>query len=173
MEISNDISLRPRFVLLLEGTSDDILNAFQTAKKNQNEIQVTCVDDHVFLKFPRAKQELFTPQLQLELIPQDSEPHQLHGLVGPSPALWTMFMFFHFVIAVCFLAFGVWLYTNIRTQQTIAIPIFLMLLMVLFWFGLYAIGRIGRRSGLGETQTLINFLQNTLKSSGIRYKLKT
>ncbi|WP_455170164.1 GTP-binding protein [Aegicerativicinus sediminis] len=172
MDISNEIALRPRFVMDLYAEPKAILNAFELAKTNQSDLIVTRLDDHVFIKFIRVKREMFTPQLQLELISQDEQPHQMHALMGPSPGLWTLFMFLHFVIAILFMTFGIWLYSNIRTHEPIAIPIFFMLLMVFLWFGLYFLGRFGRRSSSKESHALINFLENILKSHNIRYNIK-
>ena len=68
MAISNEIVLRPRFKIQLEKDNQSALELFEKAKEEQNEFIVTRVDDHVFIKFPKAKQHFWSPQLHKHLI---------------------------------------------------------------------------------------------------------
>ena len=162
MLISNDIVLRPRFKIEIPRGNASILQTFEQRKTSQSDYIVSRVDDHVFIKFPREKRHFWSPQLHLEINEIDKDSSLLYGLFGPNPTVWTLFMFLHFVVAVLCLAFGIWAYTNWTLNNGFAIQLSLMLLMVVLWFALYFIGRIGRDSSKDDMLQLKNFMIETL-----------
>ena len=164
MPTTNDIVLRPRFKIELENNNETILKAFEAAKTIESEFIITRLDDHVFIKFPKHKQHFWSPQLHLEINKVDEKSALLHGLFGPNPTVWTMFMFFHFMVAGFFFAFGIWAYTNWSLKSSYAIQVSLMLLMVIIWIALYFAGSIGKASSKGEMHSLNDFMNNVLKS---------
>jgi hypothetical protein len=54
-----------------------------------------------------------------------------------------------------------------------SIPLGLMLLMVLLWFGLYAFGRAGRSKGKPQMQELHDFMMSKVKQSPHRPNTST
>ena len=91
----------------------------------------------------------------------------LHGLFGPNPTVWTMFMFLHFFVAGLFIAFGIWTYSNWTLENPFGLQLGLMLLMVAAWFGLYLAGRFGKHKGKDEMHQLYDFMNITLKANNI------
>lgn len=164
MPTSNDIVLRPRFKIELKKNNETVLNAFENSKTSQSEFIITRLDDHVFIKFPKHKQHFWSPQLHLEINEVDKNSSLLHGLFGPNPTVWTMFIFFHFIVAAFFIAFGIWAYTNWTLNSSYAIQISLMILMVIIWFVLYFAGSIGKASSKNEIHSLNNFMNKILKT---------
>lgn len=164
MSVPNEINLRPRFRIRLDCSNQKILEAFQTAGSCTSEFVVTRVDDHVFIKIPQADQHFWTPQLDLEVVQFEEGHCTLHGLFGPKPTVWTMFMFFHFVVAGLFTGFGIWAYTRASLDEPYIVQVFLMGLMVLVWFVLYLAGRIGKATGRDQMLLLYNFMKSTLAS---------
>lgn len=164
MPTSNDIVLRPRFKIELKKNNETVLNAFENSKTSQSEFIITRLDDHVFIKFPKHKQHFWSPQLHLEINKVDKNSSLLHGLFGPNPTVWTMFIFFHFIVAAFFIAFGIWAYTNWTLNSSYAIQISLMILMVIIWFVLYFAGSIGKASSKKEMHSLNNFMNKILKT---------
>ncbi|GAA4960133.1 GTP-binding protein [Algibacter aquimarinus] len=162
MELSNDIVLRPRFKIELKEDNESVLEAFELEKKLQSDFIVNRIDDHVFIKFPKHKQHFWSPQLHLEINEIDNKSSLLHGLFGPNPTVWTLFMFLHFMVAGVFIAFSIWAYTNWTLEKNFGIQITLMLLMVIIWIGLYFGGRIGKSSSKKEMQDLNNFMNRVL-----------
>ncbi|NNL16653.1 MAG: GTP-binding protein, partial [Flavobacteriaceae bacterium] len=112
MPLSNEVVLRPRFKIELNRSNEDALKTFDAAKKSQTDFIISRVDDHVFIRFPKAKQHFWSPQLHLEINEVDEKSSLLHGLFGPNPTVWTMFMFLHFFVAVVFIGFAAWAYSN-------------------------------------------------------------
>lgn len=162
MPTTNDIILRPRFKMALNINNETILKTFELEKTSQSDVIISRIDDHVFIKFPKEKQHFWSPQLHLEINEVDENSSQLHGLFGPNPTVWTMFMFLHFMVAGFFIAFGIWAYTNWSLKTTYAIQISLMLLMVVVWVALYFAGSIGKSSSKKEMHELHDFMNKVL-----------
>ena len=162
MPTKNEIVLRPRFKLNLDRTNEDALMTFENAKKEQKEFIVSRIDDHVFIKIPKSKQHFWSPQLHLEIMEIEKDKCTVFGLFGPNPTVWTMFMFFHFIVAGLFLGFGIWAYSNWSLDNDYAIQLFIALMMVVIWFALYFGGRIGKATGKEQMHLLNDFMNETL-----------
>ncbi|PKV51942.1 hypothetical protein ATE84_4042 [Aquimarina sp. MAR_2010_214] len=164
MEISNDIVLRPRFFQNLDIPSEEALEAFEKTAKTCQDFKVSRVDHHIFIRIPKKDQHFWSPQLHLEIYDIDEKQPQLKGLFGPSPTVWTLFMFLHFVVATLFIATVVWMYVNIRLDKSYLIPVITLFFLFITWFVLYFAGRLGRQAGKKEMHTLYIFMENTLNS---------
>ena len=164
MSLTNEIVLRPRFKFDVDTNNEKILKGFEDSKTIQSDFIVTRVDDHVFIKFPKEKQHFWSPQLQLEINEKEKDSATIHGLFGPNPTVWTMFMFFHFIVAGLFIGLGIWTYTNATLGSSYAIQLFLTLMMVAFWFVLYFAGRMGKAKGKPEMYELHGFMKETLRA---------
>ncbi len=162
MALKNEVKLRPRFKIEMDQPNEEVLTLFEHARDQQDDFILTRVDDHVFIKFPRDKQHFWSPQLHLEIIEIEKGKSTLHGLFGPKPAIWTMFMFMHFIVAGLFIGFGIWAYVNWSLDDDYAIPLFLTLMMIVLWFVLYFAGRLGKSAGRAEMEKLFLFMQNTI-----------
>ena len=167
MSTTNDIVLRPRFKTELNQDNETLLKAFEDTKKTQTNFIVSRIDDHVFIKFPKEKQHFWSPQLHLEINESENKSSMLHGLFGPNPTVWTMFMFFHFLVACLFIGFGIWGYTNWSLGNNYAIQVFITLLMIIIWFALYFGGRIGKATGTDQMHELHEFMNRILKENEI------
>ena len=163
MSVNNDIVLRPRFKLELDKNNEEVLQAFEAAKTSQKDFVVTRVDDHVFIKIPKANQHFWSPQLHLEIMEVDDSHSTLFGLFGPNPTVWTMFMFFHFAVAGIFIGFGIWAYTNWSLGNDYAIQLFVVLLMIVIWIALYFGGRVGKATGKEQMILLHDFMKTKLE----------
>lgn len=166
MSFTNEIVLRPRFKIELKHNNDSVLKVFEDSKKTCETYKIVRVDDHVFIRLPKHHQNFWSPQLHLEINEVDSESSTLHGLFGPNPTVWTMFIFLHFFVAGLFIAFGIWTYTNWSLKNPYGIQLGLVLLMVGAWFALYLAGRMGRNKGKPEMQGLHDYMDTTLKTNG-------
>lgn len=163
MTLSNDIVLRPRFKIELNSDNESVLKDFELSKSSQNNFIINRIDDHVFIKFPKHKQHFWSPQLHLEINEIDQKTSLLHGLFGPSPTVWTLFVFLHFFVAVIFIGFGAWAYSNWSLKNPYGIQLGIMILMVALWFALYFAGRIGKHKGKDEMHLLYDFMNSILK----------
>ena len=96
MSLTNEIVLRPRFKFELKRNNEEALKLFEDTKNTQSDFIVSRVDDHVFIRIPKSKQHFWSTKLHLEINEVDESSSTLHGLFGPNPTVWTMFIFFHF-----------------------------------------------------------------------------
>ena len=161
----NEVVLRPRFKFEKNQNNEYLLGLFDKAKKEQDNFIVSRIDNHVFLKLPKNKQHFWSPQLHLEIDEIDENSCTIRGLFGPNPTVWTMFMFFHFIVAGLFIGFGVWAYTNWALKTSYALQISLMFFMVIIWIALYVIGQMGKKAGMEEMHLLHGFMRDTLRSA--------
>ncbi len=163
MSLTNEVVLRPRFKFEIKRNNQEALKLFEDTKNSQSDFVVSRVDDHVFIKIPKNKQHFWSPQLHLEINEVDKKTSTVHGLFGPNPTVWTMFMFFHFFVAVLFIGFGAWAYSNWSLENSYWLQIGVMVFMVVLWFSLYFIGRLGKKTGMDEMYLLHGFMKDTLR----------
>ncbi len=164
MSLGNEIVLRPRFQMELQQDHASALNLFEAAKYSQKRFVISRVDNHVFIRLPKQDQHFWSPQLHLEILDNQGNGSILKGLFGPNPTVWTMFMFFHFMVAGLFIAFGIWAYSNHALGITYNLQIAFMLFMVVLWFVLYFAGRMGKRAGKDEMMEMQTFMTTVLQS---------
>lgn len=164
IQVSNDIVIRPRFQMELDVPNEDALNAFQAISKSQSNFIVSRVDDHVFIKFPKAKQTLWTPQLHLEINELTPHSSKLYGLFGPNPTLWLLFIFLHLILAVVALGFGIWLYSNWSLGVSFFMQATVLSVVLCIWVLLYVFGRLGRAEVKPEMIQLKAFMDSVLDS---------
>ena len=169
MKLSNEIVLRPRFVKNLDIKAEKILDRFEADSDINTHLKISRVDDHVFIRIPKKEQHFWSPQLHLE-INEDYDQKSLstiYGLFGPNPTVWTMFMFFHFVVAGFFIGFAIWAYVNWSLDNSYAVQLFVTMFMIVIWFALYLSGRMGKRAGLDQMHELHHFMRDTLRSQNL------
>ena len=109
----NELVLRPRFHFKIKHSKEVILTAFQNKKNAQLTYKISRVDEHIYIKIPKASQNMYSPQLHLEISEVDTSSSQIQGVFGPNPSIWTLFMFCHFVTGVLFIGFGIATYSEL------------------------------------------------------------
>lgn len=72
MNFNNDITLRPRFSFEVDQDAKIVLSHFKSHAKTKNNIRVSIVEPHVFLKITKQEQHFWSPQLHLEILGQKS-----------------------------------------------------------------------------------------------------
>ncbi|WP_108866786.1 GTP-binding protein [Aquimarina aquimarini] len=164
MEISNDIVLRPRFFKDLKIPPEKALEAFEKIAKTSPDFKISRVDHHVFIRIPKKEQHFWSPQLHLEIYETTETQTELKGLFGPSPTVWTLFMFLHFIVAILFISAGIWMYVNMTLDQSFIFPVVSMIFLLIAWFVLYFAGRLGREAGTTQMKELYLFMKSTLES---------
>jgi len=162
MSLETTIVLRPRFKRTISQSSEVVLERLEAAKEAQVDFVISRIDNHVFIRIPKNKQHFWSPQLHIEVDEVGEQLCELRGLFGPSPTVWTFFMFLHFLVACLFIGIGIWAYTNATLKNSYGIQLGLMIFMILVWFALYFGGRIGKATGKSEMIDLHDFLNETI-----------
>jgi hypothetical protein len=59
MSVTNEVVLRPRFKFNVTQNNVSILKVSEETKDTQEELIVSRIDDHIFIKIPKAKQHFW------------------------------------------------------------------------------------------------------------------
>lgn len=153
--------IRPRFKLattLNKQTFKDLIS--KNAEMPESCCKVSVSENHIFIRVPENRQHYWSPFLTLEMEEKDNTL-QLNGLFGPSPAVWTMFVFFYTGIAFIgmiglFYGLSQWS-LNIRPTALWLVPITIILEVAL-----YAISRTGQKLAHEQMQEIFGFLENII-----------
>src|SRR5690606_22739730 len=142
MKLDNQIQLRPRFEKVVSKTIETIqTDADLLKQKIKPDFIINRLDEHLWIYIGKEKKKFYSPHLYVEFETLEEGKTKVKVLFGPDPALWTMFMFLHFVIAGIFIIFGVFAYSNWTLKEPYGIHLVVMGLMVAAWFTLYFIAR--------------------------------
>ena len=155
MSLPNEIILRPRFQQVYDIPASELLGRLENSGRAP--FLIRRVDDHVFIKLDAPESHFWSPQLQLEILEEETGGCRVYGLFGPNPTLWTFFMFLHFGVATLFVIFGMWAYSSASLGKPYGLMLGIMGGLVSVWFLLYALGRAGRAKGKPQMQLLNAF----------------
>lgn len=157
------IELRPRFRLLsdLEANkiSDLIRNAIQTDPDHRYEGFVH--DSHIVLRFPREQRKMWSPQIDMTLEAHEKEGTVIRGHIGPSPGIWTFFMFLYFLFGVAFLFLLMVGYSQ-YTMYSRLWPLWVGMGCVALMGLLYLAAKQGQKKAMPQTSKLKAFVTKTL-----------
>ena len=146
MEVEHNIALRPRFHKDISLSLETILeNAKKLKEEVKEDYRIKISDNHIFFFITLSKRKYFSPHLHVELFPNEDKTTHVKGLFGPDQTVWTFFMFLHFIIGGIFLIFMMIAYSHWRLNLSTTFDFVIMVLMVVFWIGLYIQARINRK----------------------------
>src|SRR5690606_9950642 len=120
------------------------------------------LDEHLWIYIGKENKKFYSPHLHLEFEAFENGKTKVKGLFGPDPALWTLFMFLHFVVAGIFIIFGVFAYSNWSLGQPFGIHLAIMLLMIIAWFSLYFTARSNRKKGMPQAREIEKVMNEIL-----------
>lgn len=156
--------LRPRFKV---ETALDKLQVKEIIRQRtqspDDTFQSSITENHIFLCIPEQQRHYWSPFLTLEFNEHENGT-LLKGLFAPSPAVWTMFMFFYIGIAfigMIGLFYGLSQWTlNMQPTALWLVPAALFLEI-----SLYLIARAGQKLAKQQMQSMHSFLEEILKIS--------
>ena len=160
---NSDIHLRPRFKMNFNTTDHILLAKFKSNLDNENcKYCSKIVDNHIVIDVPADENNFWSPQLNIEIEKTEQNTTIVKGLFGPKPQVWTLFMFFHFAIAVAFIGFAIMAYVqwSLKTDNTFAFR--MVLFLPVLWVIMYFLGRFGRSRGHKQMDELYQFMMGTL-----------
>jgi len=160
----NETILRPRFTFEINQPNESALSSFEDSKKTQSKFIVSRVGNHVFIRIPKTQQLISSPQLHLEIIPISENKSTVKGLFGPSPTIWTLFMFLHFIIAVLATGICVWIYTRWSLGRSFDLQIVSIIILLFIWISLYFIGQSNKKKSIPEMLEQHHFMRDVLRS---------
>lgn len=118
-------------------------------------------ESSVVLKMHPADTRFWSPQLQLSIDPHLPSGSVVHGLFGPRPTIWGLFVALYTAIgfsAVMGVIFG---YSKLTLGES-GSALWSGPMGIVAAVTVYVIGRIGRRLGMDQMGELKSFLEGTL-----------
>ncbi|UOB18567.1 GTP-binding protein [Abyssalbus ytuae] len=160
MALSNEINLRPRFNIELNKSFNSVLFAFLN---NQNtDYKVKFIGEEIFIEIPEKEQYLWSPQLHIKINKIDENRSRLQGFFGQKSPVWSFFVFLHFWVAVVFVLFVLWTGLNWSMNKPISFQLQGIAIILIIWFIVYYIGKIGKAKGRKQMNELYNFMEKTI-----------
>lgn len=156
IDIDKPISLRVHFKMESNKSVDAILAAakkLKTTKKPKCTLKM--VDQHLWLGIIKKHQKLYSPNLHLELEANANGTTSINAKFGPDPALWTLFMFLHFGLAIVFITFAIIAYANFALEKPYGFQLTMLVLIAAIWIGLYFFARVNRSRGSNQSKLLL------------------
>ena len=160
---NNEIFLRPRVKLELIEDPQELIAKFKKALGSEHcNFHGKIAGGHIVIDVPEKEAHFWSPQLHIEIDKIDQNNTQLKGLFGPKPQVWTLFMIFHFALAVAFIGFSIMAYVKMTLNESYIGPLIICISIPVIWAILYFLGNLGKRKSKGQMQELNDFMMEIL-----------
>ena len=161
---NSDIHLRPRFKMDFNVSQQNLISKFEeNLKDGECKYCSKIVDGHIVIDVPIEENHFWSPQLNIEIEKIEDEKTIVKGLFGPKPQVWTLFMFFHFAIAIAFIGFSIMAYVKWTLKSDYSFPLVMVITLPIIWVLMYFFGRIGKKTGHQQMDELHQFMMKTLE----------
>ncbi|MCF6168311.1 GTP-binding protein [Lutibacter sp.] len=160
---NSDIYLRPRFKMNFNETQQSLISKFEDNLKDVNcKYCSKIIDGHIVIDIPLDENHFWSPQLNIEVEKIDKNKAIVKGLFGPKPQVWTLFMFFHFAVAVAFIGFSIMAYVKWTLKSDYTNALIVVIALPVLWIVMYFLGQLGKKKGHKQMDELYEFMMNTL-----------
>ncbi len=163
------LNLRPRYKftssMSVEQVMDSILNKL---KQPSEHVKGSTLINHAYLNIVEKERNYWSPELHIS-VEESSEGSLIRGVVGPTPKIWTMFMFFYTVVIALFVfggALGIsqwWL--NMEAPWLWSMPA-----AITAWLIIFGAAKYGQHKGNGQLILLNTFMYNAIADGESLYK---
>lgn len=132
-------------------------------KNPPKELRGNIIDNHIILDIADEEFHYWSPQLNFRVEQDELDPNQsvVSGLIGPRPAVWTLFMFIYFLIGIIgfvISTFGVSkMMLGEYSNLILAFPI-----AILFMLTAYRVGKYGEKLAEDQIEILKQFVREAL-----------
>ncbi len=152
--------IRPRFRVESSHSVADLTDKINVSLKKENASCIGEVDSgHGTLFIPKKEQHYWSPQLTLTLENTDNGS-LLRGMYGPRPTVWTMFIFFYFLIGLATSIVVVVGLSFISLGKSGTI-LWLAPVLILIFLSLYLVAHFGKKMGKSQIAVLHKFLEGS------------
>ena len=160
--LDTSVSLRVHFSMKTKKPFSILKEELEkTAKIKPTPFTLKVVDHHLWLGITKKHQKIYSPNLHLEFI-EDAKPSYIKAKFGPDPALWTMFMFLHFALALGMITTLVFIYANSVLNKGYQLQIGILVLLSCIWIFLYFFARYNRNRGRKQAMLLLKYVKDVI-----------
>jgi hypothetical protein len=162
--------LRPRFRRHFTQPAPELIAQLKAVlKARSKEEDARCIgvylpENQFIIKIKPEDQHFWSPQLALTIEQDEEDPEGrtvIRGLYGPSPNIWTFFMFCYGALGILALFISMVGFSSWSLNDDARL-LWLLPLVGGLALGLYLIGQFGQKLGVEQTFTLHHFLEDTL-----------
>ena len=151
--------IRPRFTLKSNASVDNICSRYKVILMTKNQVLSGKVRHGYISVFPSSDHmHYWSPHLSVTLEQDEENPNQtvIRGLYGPTPAVWTMFVFIYAIIALATVIIFIIGFANMSIGESgrilWALPILIILLL-----SIYATSYYGQRKAHDQIEIIDDF----------------
>ena len=161
-DLDTSVSLRVHFKMDSYKSFTSIKEQFEAkAKTKPIKYTLKIVDQHVWLGISKKQQKIYSPNLHLEFT-EEAGKTSINAKFGPDPALWTMFMFLHFGLAIGMITTLVFMYANSVLDKAYHLQIGILVLLSCTWIALYFFARYNRNRGRAQANLLLQYVKEVI-----------
>ncbi|MEM9527934.1 MAG: hypothetical protein AAGA31_15070, partial [Bacteroidota bacterium] len=157
--------IRPRFKFTVAVPQEQIMEHIQAMiQESPPHVAAKVIGDHIILDITGEEVHYWSPQLNFRVEPSEEDPLQsiVAGLIGPRPAVWTLFMFVYFSIGIAgffITSYGISRYMVGEFSYAIwGLPIAALIMLTA-----YQAGKFGERLGADQVELLKDFVRQAVK----------
>lgn len=158
-----DIRMRPQFDFSVSCDYSSSFHRLAQALQQTDAITGKVFADSAILKIPDHENHFWSPQLKVSVEPDPAGGCRIHGLIGPKPSVWSVFVASY--VAFSFIATMSIIVGS--SQSMLSQPAWAWWgapLAVCGMLATWLIGRTGRRIGRPQSQRLKDFLEASIRS---------
>ena len=151
--------IRPRFSIDTDMSMEEVGDKLKQGLEKDKSCIGFVKRNYAAIFLPAEEQHYWSPQLKISMDELEDGKTEVRGMYGPRPAVWTMFVFFYFFIAVATLIITIIGYSNMRLDKSATILWWVPVLVIVF-FSLYLTSHLGKMKGKSQIITLHKFFEN-------------
>lgn len=158
------IRTRPRFRMIASLSADDYTKLIKTfLEENRDQFTGTIHREGATISVKNNSDAFYKPYLTLRASEEDGHTI-IRGIFGPSPAVWTFFMFQYFILAILLMVFLTLYFVGFQIGSDeyhwgLPASFFVLFLFLV----LYLAARYGQKKGKDEMEKLRQFaIESTL-----------
>jgi len=157
--------IRPRFKIVCQHQPEEVKARFKKLiESKRGLLKAQVIQDHIILDIIDRDSHYWSPQINFRIEEDEFNPGTtiIAGIIGPTPKVWTMFVFIYASLAIVGFfvsSHGVSQWMLDKYSHTIwAFPIALLLMLTA-----YLVGREGESLGAEQIEFLKDLLREALK----------
>lgn len=159
-----DIRLRPTFRKEVGCTPNDLMDALSGALSTSSGIRGAVYEASCMLRVPLDEVHFWSPQLQVSIDTVEDGHTIVHGIFGPRPAVWSMFIALY--VAIVFAgSMGVIYGFSQLTLGDNPFALWAGPAAIVLYAAVYFVGRVGRRLGHDQMIQLKEFLDHVISNT--------
>ncbi len=153
--------LRPKFVVEVKRAPERVIDDFRAALDRPDAVVVGKIRGDVLqIGLPQAELTTWSPSLDLTVLASPTGA-TVHGRIGPQPQVWTTFMFFHMLIAMCGIGGLMWGIAQSLAGGS-AWPLWIAVAALFLHAFVAGAAFIGQGLGADQTHRLRSFIDDVL-----------